>query len=278
MCFSRGIKCDSTKCRCKDCKNQEDEIAYSLPDTQENRYSCSKVLTETKSTTDPRHFRQKEMPPSPHQDATLNANAVDSDNMSQSYSLMRMSQSKLFIARLKKTLANRPHAFKRFLDLAMKVKAKEIDMIGWTRHVLKLLHGHNIMIFGFFSFLPDTNEREIKYSCVVQALRAAPQDNITQIIDGLVECIATVINDSAGPLDFNAILGSLHECDPRFEYVFPTVDYLWTFILGCYHMAGENCMANHTQQIQPGYDGDAETRQWVHALTCLADIYTLADP
>lgn len=170
-------------------------------------------------------------------------------------------ESQIFIARVKKRSAK---ILSEFLEIATKQK-EEPDLYGWSRHALRLFRGHDDLILGFFSFIPDTAESELqdlrtKISicryCMASTMKAKQQ--VAIISKMLVAKITEMfVDERLGPLDFNSILEYLHAEDNRLIAVFPTTDALRVLISACYQMTG----GDRIVQSSLAQQANVETRQ-----------------
>ena len=160
---------------------------------------------------------------------------------SQTHAAQKHAESSKFIARVKKTFEATPDIFNRFLDLAMKVKAKEIDVIDFARLVLSLFKGRNDIILGFFSFLPDTNGSESSFvkeeaEMARFAMVKLKSEQVEQISSLLIGQISKILVTQPNHTGLGSILHSLKHEDSRFVAIFPTNDSLRIILTACYYL------------------------------------------
>ena len=150
--------------------------------------------------------------------------------------------SKQFIARVKNTFAHQTFAYSNFLELAMKFKTNDLDTTHFARQVVSLFQGHNDLILGFFSFLPNDEDETESISCgreisvVMHAMGALEFNQIGHILYVLAGRISQILDTQIDQSGLRSILHSLHLQDSRFVALFPTVDSLR------YELAAYFCM------------------------------------
>ena len=114
----------------------------------------------------------------------------------------------------------------------MKFKTNDLDTTHFARQVVSLFQGHNDLILGFFSFLPNDEDETESISCgreisvVMHAMGALESNQIGHILYVLAGRISQILDTQIDQSGLRSILHSLHLQDSRFVALFPTVDSL----------------------------------------------------